>query len=232
MSLLVRSSLVLVQAFCNQIACTPPNKTPQKGRYHTESILQLAPLMFKIHTILLWLSAVYEVLSTFAHFSGLSSSSALSLHLDSAFCPAHRTKNLLTPIFLLGVALVSLGMFIRVRCFHELGQFFTFDLTIHPEHKLVTSGFYRYVRHPSYTGSLCLVTGITLSHLTPGSWALECGVLGPISSGLLWAAWWIWSMTVCVSRAYAEDDQLRKLFTSEWDAYAAEVGFWFVPGLL
>lgn len=50
MSLLVRSSLVLVQAFCNQIACTPPNKTPQKGRYHTKeaSILQLAPLMFKV----------------------------------------------------------------------------------------------------------------------------------------------------------------------------------------
>jgi protein-S-isoprenylcysteine O-methyltransferase Ste14 len=172
------------------------------------------------------------VLSTFAHFSGLSSSTQLSSHLNSAFCPAQRTQSLLTPAFLFGVVLVSLGMFVRVRCFHELGQLFTFDLTIHPEHKLVTSGFYGYVRHPSYTGSLFLIAGITLSHLTPGSWARECGVLGPISSGLLWAAWWIWSMSVCVSRAYAEDDQLRKLFASEWDAYAAEVRFWFLPGLL
>lgn len=125
-----------------------------------------------------------------------------------------------------------LGMFIRVRCFQELGQMFTFDLTIHPEHKLVTSGFYKYVRHPAYTGSLFLIAGIALSHLTPGSWANRCGILEPASSALLGATWWAWTLTVGVSRAYAEDDKLRKIFGSEWDAYAAEVKFWFVPGLL
>lgn len=135
-------------------------------------------------------------------------------------------------MFLFGIVLVALATFIRVHCFRELGQLFTFDLTIHPEHKLVTSGLYRYVRHPSYTGSLFLIAGITLSHLTPGSWARECGVLRPFASEFLWAAWWVWSISVCVSRAYAEDHQLRKLFASEWDVYAAEVEFWFVPGLL
>jgi protein-S-isoprenylcysteine O-methyltransferase Ste14 len=128
--------------------------------------------------------------------------------------------------------MAALGMFIRVRCFHELGHLFTFDLTMYPEHKLVTSGFYKYVRHPAYTGSLLLVAGIAFSHLTPGSWIIECGILGPVSCALLGATWWAWALSVGVSRAYAEDSELRKLSTSEWDAYAAEVKFWFVPGLL
>jgi len=45
-----RVALVLVQAFSNQLACTPPNPTPQKGRYHTDEIyiLQIAPFIFKV----------------------------------------------------------------------------------------------------------------------------------------------------------------------------------------
>lgn len=234
MSLLLRSSLVLVQAFCNQIAFTPPNKTPEKLRYHTEeaSVLQIAPLIFKFHTIILWLSAAYEAISTFHYLGGSLLPTQLSGRLDSALCPAQRTQHLVTPLFLLGVTMAVLGMFIRVRCFHELGHLFTFDLTMYPEHKLVTSGFYKYVRHPAYTGSLLLVAGIAFSHLTPGSWANECGILGPVSSALLGVTWWVWALSVGVSRAYAEDGELRKLSTSEWDAYAAEVKFWFVPGLL
>lgn len=234
MSLLLRSSLVLVQAFCNQIAFTPPNKTPEKLRYHTEeaSVLQIAPLIFKFHTMILWLNAVYEVISTIYYFCGSLLSTQLSSHVDSVLCPTQRTQHLVTPVFLLGVMMAALGMFIRVRCFHELGHLFTFDLTMYPEHKLVTSGFYKYVRHPAYTGSLLLVAGIAFSHLTPGSWVIECGFLGPFSSALLGAAWWVWALSVGVSRAYAEDGELRKLSTCEWDAYAAEVRFWFVPGLL
>ncbi|KIJ59648.1 hypothetical protein HYDPIDRAFT_140433 [Hydnomerulius pinastri MD-312] len=234
MSLLIRASLVFVQAVCNHLACTPPNKTPSKGRYHTQEayVLQIAPLIFKIHTTLLWLSAAFEAVSVVNHYSGASLSPALSAHVDAAICPATRSQNVLTPIFVLGVILSALGMFIRVRCFQELGQLFTFDLTILPEHKLVTSGFYQYVRHPSYTGSLLLIMGLTLSHLTPGSWAMECGVLGPVSSGLIWASWWIWSLAVSTSRAVAEDAELRKLFGSQWDTYAAQVNSWFVPGLL
>ncbi|KAG1720934.1 hypothetical protein EDB19DRAFT_1646792 [Suillus lakei] len=234
MFLLLRSSLVLVQAFCNHIAFIPPNKTPAKWRYHTEeaSVLQIAPLIFKVHTILLWLSAAYEVLSAFNYLCGSLLPTQLSTHVDSAFCPTQPTQHLVTPVFLLGVMMAALGMFIRVRCFHELGQLFTFDLTIHPEHKLVTSGFYKYVRHPAYTGSLLLVAGIAFSHLTPGSWVNQCGILGPVSSAWLGATWWVWALSVGVSRAYAEDGELRKLFPSEWDVYAAEVKFWFVPGFL
>ncbi|KAF9234162.1 hypothetical protein BU15DRAFT_52962 [Melanogaster broomeanus] len=226
MALLLRASLVFTQAVANHLACTPPNKTPTKGRYHTEEayVLQIAP----IHTLLLWLSATFEAVS------------ALNLLLRripvtprcQPTCQSTRSQNLLTPIFVTGVVLSALGTLIRVQCFRELGELFTFDLSVLPEHKLVTSGFYHYVRHPAYTGSMLLIIGITLSHLTPGSLAVECSALGRVGSGLLWATWWIWSLAVAQSRAVAEDIELRKLFGPQWDAYAARVKFWFVPGLL
>lgn len=78
-----------------------------------------------------------------------------------------------TPVFIIGVLTACLGTYIHLDCFHTLGQLFTFDLTILPEHKLITRRFYGYVRHPSYTGSMLLVAGLTFSHLTKGSWLTE-----------------------------------------------------------
>ncbi|KIK81038.1 hypothetical protein PAXRUDRAFT_833134 [Paxillus rubicundulus Ve08.2h10] len=232
MARLLRISLVFVQAVCNHLACKPPNKTLAKQRYHTEEayVLQIAPFIFKLHTVLLWLSAAIETVSALLYYTGASLSPALSAHLDAVTCQSSRS--LLTPMFVTGVIVSALGAFIRLRCFQELGELFTFDLTIHPNHKLVTSGFYKYVRHPSYTGSLLLIMGLTFSHLTPGSWAVECSALGPVGSYLLWAAWWTWSLSVAKSRAVAEDSELRKRFGEEWDAYAARVKFWLIPGLL
>jgi protein-S-isoprenylcysteine O-methyltransferase Ste14 len=134
-------------------------------------------------------------------------------------------------VFLAGVLITVVGMLIRIQCFRELGQLFTFDLSILPGHRLVTSGSYRYVRHPSYTGSMFIVAGLAFSHLTAGSLAVECSVLGPVGSLFLCTAWWTWTLSVGVSRAIAEDKELQKRFGSEWDAYAATTKSWFVPGL-
>ncbi|KAG8214284.1 hypothetical protein J3R82DRAFT_7429 [Butyriboletus roseoflavus] len=230
---LIRAALVLVQAFSNHLAFSPPNKTPMKARYHTEEacILQMAPLIFKLHGVLLWCIAATEAVYALSHYFGATFFPSLSAYVDTAVCPANRS-HLMTPLFLTGVLLTVVGMLMRIQCFRELGQLFTFDLTILPDHKLVTSGFYGYVRHPSYTGSLLIVIGTAFSQLTPGSLALECSVLGPIGSGILCTVWWMWALSVGVSRAIAEDKELQKLFGSEWDAYAATTKSWFVPGLL
>ena len=145
-------------------------------------------------------------------------------------CPASRS-HVLSHLFLVGVLLTIVGMLIRIRCFQELGQLFTFDLSILPDHKLVTSGSYSYVRHPSYAGSILIVIGLALSQMTPGSVLVDCSFLGSVGSGFLLAAWWSWTLSVGISRAMAEDKELQKLFGSEWDAYAATTKFWFFPGL-
>lgn len=178
----------------------------------------------------MWSIAAFEVIYALNHYFGATLSPSLSAHVDSAICPASHSP-ILTPLFLTGVLLTIVGTFIRIRCFQELGHLFTFDLSILPGHRLVTSGSYGYVRHPSYTGSLLIVIGLAFSHMTAGSLLVECSALGSMGSGLLWAAWWTWALAVGISRAIAEDKELQKLFGSEWDAYAARTRFWFFPGL-
>ncbi|KAJ2916102.1 hypothetical protein MD484_g4305, partial [Candolleomyces efflorescens] len=238
---MVRAALVVVQALCNGLACTPPNPTPKERRYHTEEmyILQIAPLIFKCHHIITWTCAIFEVLYYLrtllpqpppsSPFTGSLASTASTL-----ICPSSPTPNVVTtPFFIIGVLAVVLGCYIRLDCFRTLGEMFTFDLTIHPQHKLVTHRFYAYVRHPAYTGSLLLVFGLAFSHLTRGSWMTECGPLRTrMAAGVVWAVWWGWTLCVGVSRAEAEDRQMKKLFRKEWEMYAKEVQWWFFPGLL
>jgi len=246
-----RVAFVTVQAFSYQLALTPPNPSPSKGRYHTEQlyILQIAPLIFKVYLLPLplhfviysfyppqvqqfitWGWAIFEILYYLRLVLPITSPAPF---VTSIICLPPQPNVRLTPSFIIGVIAVILGTYIRLDCFKTLGQFFTFDLTIHPEHKLITSRFYAYVRHPAYTGSLLLVFGLAFSHLTRGSWMTECGPLRASSSAIVvWALWWLWTLCVGISRADAEDKQMRKLFPEEWDAYAAVVHWWFFPGLI
>ncbi|CAG8599771.1 8344_t:CDS:2 [Diversispora eburnea] len=44
---------------------------------------------------------------------------------------------------------VIIGIILRLWSFKALDEFFTFDLTIKKDHKLITHGPYRYLVHPS-----------------------------------------------------------------------------------
>jgi protein-S-isoprenylcysteine O-methyltransferase Ste14 len=54
----------------------------------------------------------------------------------------------------LGLVLLVVGCVLRVGPMFVLGRRFTWPLASQEEHRLVTSGFYRYIRHPSYLGAL------------------------------------------------------------------------------
>lgn len=155
--------------------------------------------------------------------------------LTTLLCPAPSSPlpPTLTPLALIGILAVLLGAYIRLDCFSALGSLFTFDLTIHPTHTLVTRRFYAYVRHPAYTGSLLVIAGLAATHLSQGAWLTTCGPLrGRVAPALVWAAWWVWTVSVGVSRARAEDAQMRKVFAEEWEAYARRVTWWFFPGVV
>lgn len=229
-----RVALISIQAISNQLAYTPPNPTHPNNRYHTEEpyALQIAPLIFKIHQIILWWCAVFEVTYYFTAISPFSS--PLPISTNSLICPLSQPSAIrATPLFVIGVLAVMLGAYIRIDCFRALGELFTFDLTVHPKHRLITSRFYGYVRHPAYTGSILVVAGLALSHFTQGSWLTTCGPLRiPGTAVTVWALWWAWTLCVGFSRAEAEDKQMQKLFKAEWEAYATQVPWWFLPGLL
>lgn len=62
----------------------------------------------------------------------------------------------------LGLAFLVLGVVLRIVVINNLGKYFTVDVTIKKDHQLKTDGFYRYVRHPSYTFSLLTFLGLSI----------------------------------------------------------------------
>ncbi|WP_417428027.1 methyltransferase family protein [Halpernia sp.] len=67
------------------------------------------------------------------------------------------------PVFqIIGLAFLMLGVIFRLVVVYNLGKYFTVDVTIVKDHKLITDGFYKYIRHPSYTFSLLTFVGLAL----------------------------------------------------------------------
>ncbi|WP_432287619.1 isoprenylcysteine carboxylmethyltransferase family protein [Aminobacter sp. BA135] len=113
----------------------------------------------------------------------------------------------------IGVALFAAGGMLRLWPFFVLGSRFSGLVAIQPGHRLVTSGIYALIRHPSYLGLLVNALG----------WALvfRSGV-GVILVGL--------TLVPLVARIRSEERLLRTHFGAEYDDYARRT--WrLVPGL-
>ena len=77
----------------------------------------------------------------------------------------------------LGIALVVLGLAIRWYSIIYLGRYFTVNVEIAADHKLIDTGPYRWLRHPSYTGALLAFYGLALCTVNWVSLAIM--VIGP-----------------------------------------------------
>lgn len=71
-----------------------------------------------------------------------------------------------------GLGLIIAGMVFRLLAVASLGRLFTVNVTIRRDHALKTDGFYKYIRHPAYAGSLLSFLGFGLSLNNWGSLAV------------------------------------------------------------
>jgi protein-S-isoprenylcysteine O-methyltransferase Ste14 len=87
--------------------------------------------------------------------------------------------------WLLGLALALLlgGLAVRLTAIVMLGRFFTSAVTIQDRHRIVSTGMYRRVRHPSYSGLLLAVIGIACSY---GNWLSLAALLVPTTAAVLY----------------------------------------------
>jgi protein-S-isoprenylcysteine O-methyltransferase len=83
----------------------------------------------------------------------------------------------------LGTALFIAGLAIRWYAIIYLGRFFTVNVAIASDHKLVEGGPYRYVRHPAYSGALLAFLGLGLCI---GNWVSIAAVAIPVLAVFLW----------------------------------------------
>ena len=62
-----------------------------------------------------------------------------------------------------GTSLILLGVVLRLVAILQLKQFFTVNVALRADHRIISSGLYRVLRHPSYTGSLISFAGLGIS---------------------------------------------------------------------
>jgi protein-S-isoprenylcysteine O-methyltransferase Ste14 len=103
-----------------------------------------------------------------------------------------------------GVALFAIGGVLRVWPIFVLGERFSGLVAIQPAHRLVTSGIYGVVRHPSYLGMLLNSLG----------WGLAFrSAVGVLLTAL--------TVPVVLARIAAEERLLRRSFGAEYEAFCA-----------
>jgi protein-S-isoprenylcysteine O-methyltransferase Ste14 len=103
-----------------------------------------------------------------------------------------------------GITLIIVGIGLRAWSIATLGRFFQYQIRIQSGHQVVTSGPYRYVRHPSYTGISLVLIGIALA--SDNLWSLlAVAVLGGVG------------LTV---RIRAEERQLAQALGDEYESFA------------
>lgn len=103
------------------------------------------------------------------------------------------------------LAILLLGLAIRWTAILSLGRFFTVNVAIARDHRLVDTGLYRSVRHPSYSGLLLAFLGMGLAFRNGLGMLL---MLLPIVAAL-------------GRRIAIEEQALHAAFGAEYEAYAA-----------
>ncbi len=81
-------------------------------------------------------------------------------------------------IFGISLTIAWAGIALRWWSFRTLGRFFTFTVMTSANQPVITTGPYRFVRHPSHAGLLLIIAGIGFSY---GNWlSLACLIFFPL----------------------------------------------------
>ena len=202
-------------------AITPP-PTPPRFNYEAASAtfsLSYFPYIFSTWVVLM---------------STLDSSHTLDLLYPRVLPVGHTgAAQTFNPQLIAGLILTTAFSALRFAAFRTLGKFFTYQLSILPDHKLVTYGLYSYVRHPSYTAVPFVFVGVLLTVTAPGSVLYD--YLGAESTRKLMIVLALAiarGAYVFLRRAEIEDQVLRKEFGKEWEEWAQVVRYRFIPGVL
>jgi protein-S-isoprenylcysteine O-methyltransferase Ste14 len=96
--------------------------------------------------------------------------------------PAALDRPLIPAIAILGIVMLCAALFLFYRSHADLGKNWSISLEIRSEHRLVSTGIYRFIRHPMYSSFFLMAVAQLL--LLPNWFA---GVTGLVGVGMLYA---------------------------------------------
>jgi protein-S-isoprenylcysteine O-methyltransferase Ste14 len=103
----------------------------------------------------------------------------------------------------IGLGLILLGLLIRWIAILTLRHYFTVNVAIINDHKIIDRGMYGVIRHPAYLGNLISFLGLGLSFC---NWISLVVIFIPITAAFLY-------------RIKIEEAVLMEAFGREYDAY-------------
>jgi protein-S-isoprenylcysteine O-methyltransferase Ste14 len=124
------------------------------------------------------------------------------------------TPRIAGPYRAAGLIVIWLGLALRVWAIAALGRSFRTTVEVDPAQPVVSTGPYRWVRHPSYTGLLLIVTG---SGLAAGNW-LALGVCAVLP------------LPALLRRIHVEEAELTAVLGDRYRAYQAHTKR-LIPGV-
>ena len=141
---------------------------------------------------------------------------SLGAAIAAASAAASAAPSLRTPsaVRVFGVIVMWLGLATRVWAVAALGGAFRTTVEVDPDQAVVTTGPYRWIRHPSYAGLLLLLAGLGLAF---GNWLsmAACLVLPP--PALAW-------------RIHVEEAELSRVLGDAYRVYQTRTAR-LIPGL-
>ncbi|KAL4757628.1 methyltransferase family protein [Aspergillus foveolatus] len=216
------SIVLLVAGYLNNRCVTPPNETTSPHTTDRVRFLTTTPTLLFAHVAST--AVLYQALVTlFSTDSPADHETLVNLcpypsHLD----PSGSTVSW-NPRTVGYLSLVAIGAFIRLGAYGGLGRNFTYQLA-KPD-RLITSGLYKYLQHPSYTGIVLLLAGygglVVNRFDTPIACLLPEPLLGLLKKwelGLLLLAATVLVLSLIV-RIRDEERMLREKFGREWEIW-------------
>ncbi|KAJ7210643.1 hypothetical protein B0H12DRAFT_409703 [Mycena haematopus] len=208
---------IFATTFALHVSSTSPNPPLHSSeRTVTPTMVEfilVSPSFRGAQKIFNWGAAITETAIIVAQFHPGSIRSQLvisALTLGGGLPSLH-----LTPPVVLGSLLVTSGALLRLLCYRALGKYFTFETGITRNHRLITTGPYSLIRHPSYTGAVLAYIGLLLYYGSRGSWFMECVFKGSIA-GAIFCAGYVFATSIVVagllSRISKEEEGLQREF--------------------
>ncbi|KAG1822160.1 hypothetical protein EV424DRAFT_1511368 [Suillus variegatus] len=215
----------------------PPSPQEKMVPSASESFIQSMSLdrwLLDLFKIIAWAASSIEVANILAMHMGPSQIpdvvyGASALQFLRAL---HSTP--ITPAFLAGSLSVTVGGIFRRYCMSTLGKFWSFPLSVRKEHRIVTSGPYSIVRHPSYTSYFLQYVGIVITHGSEWSWMRQSGILQlPYMKASVAIVFLVLTAGVAASinRSSVEDKMLQRALGEDWENWARKVKYKLIPGI-
>jgi protein-S-isoprenylcysteine O-methyltransferase Ste14 len=138
----------------------------------------------------------------------------LAAAIALAAVTASRATRIAVPYRIAGTIVMWVGLAIRVWAIATLGRAFRTTVEVAPGQTVVSTGPYRWVRHPSYGGLLLIVTGFGLA---AGHWLvlIVCALL---------------PLTALLRRVQIEEAELTAVLGDPYRAYQARTKR-LIPGV-